>query len=136
MAELSGLRILVVEDEWLIASVMEAALANARCEVVGPVGTLQQALERVFRNQFDAALVDLNLHGEMAFPVADALAEKGTPFLLVTAYEPSQLPEAYRSCPRCQKPCSPDRLLDALSEVVHARRVKQGGQCASGTAPA
>jgi CheY-like chemotaxis protein len=134
MADLNGLRVLVVEDEWLIASMIEAALASAHCEVVGPVGTLQQALERVFCNQFDAALVDLNLHGEMAYAVADALAEKGTPFLLVTSYEPSQLPEPYRACPRCGKPCPPHRLLAALSEVVAGQSSKPGSEGASGTA--
>jgi DNA-binding response OmpR family regulator len=80
-------RVLVVEDEMLIASWLEQILQRSGYDVVGPFGRLAAALEAAQSQSFDAALLDLNLHGEMAFQVAYTLRSRGTPFAFVTGYD-------------------------------------------------
>lgn len=79
-AGLKGLRILVAEDEYLLADDVRGALANAGAEVVGPVPSVEQAAQLVEREQIDAALLDVNLRGEMVFAIAEMLSERRVPF--------------------------------------------------------
>jgi CheY-like chemotaxis protein len=136
MADLDGLRVLVVEDEAITAMFEAMFLEEAGCEVVGPIGTIQEALAQVAEDHFDVALLDMNLHGQWSYPVIDALIAEQLPFVLVTAYEREHLLEPYRKCPCCSKPCPPDRLLDALSRVVAAQEPMPGSAGASGAAQA
>ena len=83
---LAGLRILIVEDEFLVAMLVEEMLQNLRCEIVGPVSTLEEAVATVRQNRLDGALLDVNLNGKSSFPVADELLGHEVPFILVTGY--------------------------------------------------
>jgi CheY-like chemotaxis protein len=123
-ARLNGLRVLLVEDEAITAYYQELLLVKTGCEVIGPVETLEQAMDQVEAAQFDAVLLDVNLNGEWSYPIADVLLRRGLPFLFMTAYGNSQLAEPYRSFACCQKSWGPDRLLEALALVVASKPVQ------------
>lgn len=116
---LSGLRILVVEDEWLLATIVEEYLNNLGCEVVGSAARLEDALEKARTLSFDIALLDVNLAGTPSFPVAEMLRERNVPFLFVTAYGLSALPVALRDTPVLAKPFVQDELAKALQAARH-----------------
>ncbi|WP_114946398.1 response regulator [Microvirga calopogonii] len=102
---LRGRRILVVEDEYLMAEDLQFDLERAGAQVIGPVASVADALKMIAaEGNLDGAILDVNLRGEKAFPVADALRERGVPFVLATGYELWALPEAYKDVPRCDKP--------------------------------
>ena len=110
-------RILVVEDEMLIGMLLEDMLTDMGHEVAAVVPRLKDALVAVERESFDLAVLDVHLHGESAFPVADALIAKGVPFIFATGYGERGLPENYRGRPVLQKPFARDdldRLLKAI----------------------
>jgi CheY-like chemotaxis protein len=85
-AELIGRRVLIVEDEFLLAIELEALLKEKGCEVLGPALTVEGALAFVYGEESDFALLDVNLKGLRATPVAAALRERGVPFVLLTGY--------------------------------------------------
>jgi CheY-like chemotaxis protein len=92
--DLAGKRILVVEDESLIAMLLEMALQDEGCIVVGPASRVAEALELAGDGQhLDGALLDVNLGGEAVFPVAEALASRAVPFLLLSGYGDQAVPE-------------------------------------------
>ena len=110
-------RVLVVEDEMLIGMLLEDMLTDLGHEVAAIVPRLKEAMAAVDRETYDLAILDVHLHGESAFPVADALIAKGKPFIFATGYGEWGLPENYRSRPVLQKPFAKDdleRLLNAL----------------------
>jgi len=91
---LSGRRILVVEDEVIVAWALEDMLANMGCAVVGPAARVNQALAMIDDESIDAVVLDLNLNGQMSYQVADVLASRGVPFVFLTGYHKSSIPEA------------------------------------------
>jgi DNA-binding response OmpR family regulator len=117
--ELAGRRILVVEDETLIALDLESLLTSNGCVVIGPVNTVDAALTAVDHAPLDAALLDLNLGGRPATPVAESLNARGVPYVVVTAYGRSagQLP-ALRNAPRVDKPIDYDEVIQRLVDVL------------------
>jgi len=111
-------RVLVVEDEMLIGMLLEDMLTDMGHEVAALVPRLKDALAAVERESFDLAVLDVHLHGESAFPVADALIAKGVPFIFATGYGERGLPDSYRGRPVLQKPFARDdldRLLKTIS---------------------
>lgn len=115
-ASLAGRRILLVEDEYMIAVDLADALARLGAEVVGPVPTLERALALATSPApLDGAVLDVSLHGELVFPVADALLARGVPFVLATGYDEWVVPEAYRDVPRHEKPIDPELLARDLA---------------------
>lgn len=118
MSVLAGRRILVVEDEMLVAMVLEAVLDEAACRIVGPFGRLAQALKSAQEDAIDAALLDVNLHGEQVFPVADALAARNIPFVFVTGYGASGLRPRFMDSPVLTKPYRPAAVLAALTAIL------------------
>jgi len=112
-------RVLVVEDEALVAMHVETILTEAGCEVVGPAASIDQAL-RLCAQELDAAVLDMNLAGAMSYSVADALAAAHVPFLWLTGHSPSVLPQRHRDRPLVAKPYLASVLLEALSTTVAA----------------
>jgi CheY-like chemotaxis protein len=110
-------RMLVVEDEILVAMMIEDALAIMGIEVAGVVGTLEEALKRAGEGGFDCALLDVHLRGRDIYPVADVLAEKGVPFIFATGYGQRMLPEKYRARPVLQKPFAGAELERVLATL-------------------
>ena len=108
------LRILVVEDEMLVAMNIEDMLLDLGHEVAGLASRLEPALSLAREGLFDLAMLDVNLAGQASFPVADALRERGIPFLFATGYGVQGIAEEYRSAPVLQKPFRARDLEDAL----------------------
>jgi CheY-like chemotaxis protein len=104
---LSGRRVLVVEDETMVAWLLEDMLADLGCTVVGPAARVNQALAMLDAEAIDAAVLDVNLNGQKSYPVADALAARGVPFVFSTGYNKDSLPNSYQSFPVLQKPFDP-----------------------------
>ncbi len=119
---LAGLRVLVVEDEMLIALLIEDVLVEMGCVVVGPVSGLEEAL-RLARDvaiPISIAFLDVTIRGGLVFPVADALMARNVPFILASGYGAWALPEHLRALPRLSKPFSrPD--LEAQVRALAAR---------------
>jgi CheY-like chemotaxis protein len=118
---LAGLKVLLVEDEALIALDVGAALREAGCRVVGPAPGIEQALHVIAAEELDVALLDVNLGGEDVFPVADELARRGIPFVFLTGYGRDALPERFRDRPTSPKPYSAKPLLAKLAAVAGRR---------------
>jgi DNA-binding response OmpR family regulator len=115
---LEGVRVLVVEDEYFVAILIEEILESAGCTVRGPIPRLPEALDAVDHQDYDAAVLDVNLAGERINPVADALSERHVPFLFVTGYGANALPSEYAERPCVQKPFRMGELLSALSNML------------------
>ena len=117
--ELAGKRVLVVEDEMLVAMLIEDMLAEAGCVVIGPFARVPEALAAARTETVDAALLDVNVAGETVFPVAHVLEERGVSFLFMTGYGTAALPRDRPKWKACTKPFHPDHLTECL-----ARRLK------------
>jgi DNA-binding response OmpR family regulator len=107
-------RILVVEDEALIAMDLARVVRRAGCEVVGPAGRVEEALRLAAGQPIDAAILDVNLGGEESFGVADALARRGVPFAFLTGYDGTVLPGRFRGRLVIRKPYDAARLAAML----------------------
>src|SRR6476469_3498155 len=116
MEELRGLRVLVVEDETLVAMMMEDLLADMGCIVVGAAATIAQALMLLSNPAFriDGAILDVNLGGEKVFPVADVLEQQGIPFVFATGYGKGGLEPRHAERPVIAKPFGYEPLKKAL----------------------
>ncbi len=114
----AGRRVLVVEDEAMIAMLVEDMLADLGCAVVGPAHGVNEALELVHGGSaLDAALLDVNLGGSPVFAVADALRAKGVPMIFSTGYGDGGLREVDRGAPVLQKPFRSQDLERALTRA-------------------
>ncbi len=115
------MRILIVEDEFLIAFDLSLALQEQGHDVVGPAAMLVDALAAVEREALDAALLDINLSGgETSFPVADALMARGVPFAFLTGYEEFSLPGRLAHSTRLVKPVEADDLDAVLKTLTRS----------------
>lgn len=109
-------RILVVEDEFLIALDISAALEQAGITVVGPAGTVRDALSAMEGEELHGALLDAHLAGEGIGGIADALQARAVPFAFVTGYGREQLPDAHRSVRLVTKPFTDEDLLAVVAQ--------------------
>lgn len=116
--KLAGLRILVVEDEAPIALQLEDMLTELNAAVVGPASRVGQALQFLEDQPVDAAVLDLNIAGELVYPVAEALEARGLPYIFVTGYGVSSLAEPYRRRVVLQKPFLRRDLLGAMRQIL------------------
>jgi DNA-binding LytR/AlgR family response regulator len=116
---LAGRRVLVVEDDYFIAIHLADTLEMLGGEVLGPAGGVQDALALIIAagDGLDGAVLDINLGDERVFPVADALAQRGTPYVFVTGYDAAAIPAPYAAAPRCEKPVERFVLLRALGQA-------------------
>ena len=112
---LNGRRVLVVEDEYFIADDMRRVFEENGAQVIGPVGSIDDALAIIDETpRIDGAVLDINLREVMVFPVADALRARGVPFVFATGYEENAVPKRLRDTIHCEKPIEPVRLARAL----------------------
>ncbi|HLL59255.1 MAG TPA: response regulator [Allosphingosinicella sp.] len=119
--DLSALRILIVEDEYYVADDLARALEGLGATVLGPVATLEEAERLVAEGRFDCAVLDMNLRGEMAFPIADRLEAQGIPFVVASGYNSASLPDRFSAVPRVEKPYDPAQVVAILP------RARSGG---------
>ena len=115
---LRGRRILVVEDEYLLAMDLEEALRAVGATVVGPAPDLVEAFDAVEGEALDGAILDVRLRGGDVFPLADRLREIGVAFLLVTGIDEGDVPPRYADAPRCAKPLDMNTAVAALAELM------------------
>jgi len=97
-------RVLLVEDEALIAMLMEDMLVDYSCEVTAAISRVDEAIVAARSQSFDLAFIDVNLNGVSAYPVADVLRERGIPFAFVTGYGAAGGDKTYADVPVLQKP--------------------------------
>ena len=128
-------RILVVEDEALVAMLIEDTLISLGYEVIGPASNVTDALALLEKEQVDGGLLDVNLGGgERSYPVAERLADKRTPFMFVTGYGISGIDKRFAAVPVLQKPFITNELHRQLAELLRsgspltqATRASSGG---------
>jgi CheY-like chemotaxis protein len=118
---LSGRRILVVEDEMMVLMLIEDMLADLGCESVSTAATVDRALALMDGRTFDVAMLDVNLNGQNSYPVADALATRGIPFVFATGYGDHVTRARYPERPVLQKPFKFERLVETLSGLLVER---------------
>ena len=112
---LTGRHVLVVEDDYFQADATCLAFTEVGAEVLGPVGRLEEALALVRETVgIDGAVLDINLHDRMVFPLADMLRQRGVPFVFATGYEPTVIPARFADVPHCQKPLEPRSIAQLL----------------------
>lgn len=110
-SEFSGLRILLVEDDLLIAMELEDFLNDLGCEVVGPFGRIDQAVGALSREKIDGAVLDLNVRGELSYPLIEQLRERSIPLVLCSGYvDLPDIQSKLDDVPMLGKPCNNDTL--------------------------
>ena len=117
VAKLAGFRVLVVEDEMMIAMFLEEALRSMGCVVIGPAGKLSDAIRLAGEESLDAAVLDVNIRGGQVFPAAEKLIDRGIPFVLASGYSDWILPEAMQGKPRLTKPFTMQELERKVREL-------------------
>lgn len=115
---LQDVRVLLVEDEYYLATDLVRALTDAGAKVTGPVASVAEAQRLIDADGFNCAVLDVNLRGELAYSVADRLQEAGIPFLLATGYDAASLPERFRATPRIEKPFEPAEAGHLLARIA------------------
>jgi two-component sensor histidine kinase/CheY-like chemotaxis protein len=115
-------RVLVVEDESLIGMLTMDMVKELGYATLGPLTNIADAAEVIERSQFDIAVIDLNLNGKPAYPLAEALDNKGVPFVFVTGYAPDSIDERFSHVPLIQKPIPREALAKALRQQLGAHR--------------
>jgi CheY-like chemotaxis protein len=111
-------RVLVVEDETLVAMMLEEMLQELNCSVLGPAGDLAEAMGFAEKGEFDLALLDVSLRRTPSFPVAEILQKRGIPFAFMTGYGAQDFPAAYQQLPRLSKPFDLPDLQRALKALA------------------
>jgi CheY-like chemotaxis protein len=120
--ELAGRTVFLVEDESLIIMMIEDALADLGCEVVGVASRFDDAITKARTLAFEIAILDVNLNGLRTFPIAETLAARGIPFVFATGYGATSVPEPLKSAPVLQKPFALNDLAQALSTALRPGR--------------
>jgi len=115
-------RILVVEDEPMIAMMVEDFLAELEWDIVGVAGTLDQALAMAQEASIDAALLDVNIRGGLTFVVGDVLSQRNIPFVFATGYGTQEMADRFQGVPTLTKPYPRDALERALHEAMTMAR--------------
>lgn len=114
-----SLRVILVEDEALIAMIIEEMISDLGCTAIGPAATLDEALSLVASTtDADCALLDINLRGASSWPIADALRAKGVPFAFVSGYGPAGLEPKYTGETVLAKPIDTMQLETWLTEIA------------------
>jgi len=120
---LSGRRVLVVEDESLVAMLLETILEDMGCTPVGPASNIDEGEAMAREAELDAALLDVNVAGRQVFPVAAALKARGVPFVFSTGYGESGLPDEWRGNTTIQKPFTEAAIRNALMQALGVAEV-------------
>jgi DNA-binding response OmpR family regulator len=113
--ELAGKAVMVIEDDYVIAQSLVLLLRSAGAEVIGPFGWLDEARRHAASDvHIDAALVDVNLHGEFSYPAVDVLLSRGVHVIFMTGYARDSIKPAYAGCAVCTKPFSRADIIEAM----------------------
>lgn len=117
-----GLKILLVEDEYVIASDLKRILSNLGAEILGPAPTIAAAEKLLAANpQPDAAILDINVRGVLVYPIAEILVTRGVPFAFVTGYSFDIVPVEFASAPHCEKPVTARNVEAAVRDCLQMK---------------
>jgi len=116
----AGRRILVIEDSPVVGPFTADLLEDLGCAVLGPAPTMAVARELIDEEKFDAALVDVHIRGERAFPLCEVLAARGVPFVFTSGYADWGMPDKWQDRPRLQKPYRVEDVEEALEALLGA----------------
>ena len=116
-------RVLLVEDEFLVSAVLAADLRAAGYDVLGPCATLAAAMEAAQSESFDGAILDINLKGQLVYPVAEELARRRIPVMFLSGYASISMPEPFRARPCLPKPADSTVVLHEVQNMLRANRV-------------
>lgn len=116
--DLQGCRVLVVEDDAMIAMMLQDLLEDMGCRVAGLASRFDEALQRSGADDFDVALLDVNLRGQRTLPIAEAMLQRRKPFVLTTGYATTMLPDSLRAATLLQKPYRRQDLETALRDAL------------------
>ncbi len=128
-------RVLLVEDEMMVAGMVERMLTDLGYAVVDTASNVDEAIEMIGGGGIDAAILDINLDGEMSYPVADELIDRGIPFMFSTGYTEGDLPDAYRGSHLLKKPFRRSGLEGALAGLLDANQSVVGHEGNGATQP-
>ncbi len=123
----AGRRVLLAEDTMFVADEIEHMLREFGFEVVGPFPRLKRVQEAATSEQIDLALLDVNLNEETVFPAAEELLARGVPFIFLTGYDATSMPEEFREFPRLTKPFGEQELRAIIDEVLGSHAASGGG---------
>jgi CheY-like chemotaxis protein len=132
MSDNDKTRVLIVEDEIIVALFLEDMLAEHGYEVAGVASRLEEGLARAEAPDFTLAVLDVHLNGRDVFPLADRLAEQGLPFVFATGYGARGIPERHAGRPVLQKPFLPDDLAQVLAVLGSDPMALGGARHAAG----
>jgi DNA-binding response OmpR family regulator len=118
---LAGRRVLIVEDRYLIASDVAEQVRSLGADVAGPSPSIAHAGAILDAEPVDVALLDIDLDGELVYPVAEMLDARGVPFIFLTGYDREHLPQPWRTHPRLAKPLDLRELHDELLAAAATR---------------
>ena len=119
---LAGRKVLVVEDEYLIADDLTAMLSEAGAEVIGPAASLPHAIRLTQHQQsLDAAVLDINLRGVEVFPLATELKSAGIPIVFLTGYGENNIPDEFSHYGRLEKPLGTEHVISELTSLLRPR---------------
>jgi len=118
MSEGAKLRVLIIEDESIVAMMIEDLIVDMGHEVVGTAGRLEQAQQLAEELALDFAIVDVNLNGQHTYPVAETLKTRGVPFVFATGYGAQGLKDEWKQSPVLQKPFQPEDLARAIKAAA------------------
>ena len=118
---MAGLKVLVIEDEFLITMLLEDILDDLGCTLAGSATNIRQAAELVSEVVADAAILDVNLGGDPVFPIAQQLTERQVPIIFASGYGSTTLPERWQNFPTLPKPFTADQVATALRKVAASR---------------
>lgn len=123
-SSLNGMRILLVEDNFLVAEVIRDMLEASGCVIVGPAARLADGVRLASRETLDGAVLDVNLNGERCYPIARALRDRGVPYLFLTGYDDDSdvAPSELRPARHLSKPVLEAHLVEALLEIAARKR--------------
>lgn len=125
MTPAAGLKILLVEDETIVAMMVEDALRDLGCEVVGPASSVSRALAAAAIEGLDGAFLDVNLRGEPVYPVADALIARGVPIVFLTGYGEEGVDKRFAGVPVIAKPFTPATLAQLVTQYMTGRLTRR-----------
>jgi CheY-like chemotaxis protein len=112
-------RVLIVEDEWLLASDLQTILKSLGADVVALVSDIDDARAQLAAGGFDVGVIDIDLQGHNAFDVADELQRQGIPFVFSTVYSAEEIPARFANVTRFEKPFDPQGLAQYVVQLWH-----------------
>jgi CheY-like chemotaxis protein len=126
VSQIDARTVLIVEDEWLIAELLQEVLIGAGYQVLGPASRVREALQLLEDSQPDIAVLDVSLRGETSFDLARALAKRSIPFIFMTGHVSNDLLAEFKGRPLLNKPVDDAKLVSCVAKLLAAHEIARG----------